>query len=127
MTIPSAAPSPLRSPSPSPAPSATSRVNALAVIDVNGEIYRIELIGPENLNHARALIAGSTDAPIPSGVIVPGDGDINAPWSWHIDPATLEWADATTEVCDGTPSQIEDGTFTYPRFCPWSAKVIALE
>lgn len=84
-------------------------------------------MGAENVAHARALLAGTGDGPIPNGILVLGDADVNVPWSWHIDPATLEWADMTTEVCDGTPSQIEDGTFTYERFCPWSAKVIRIE
>ena len=86
-----------------------------------------QLVGAENLVHAQGLLAGTGDGPIPSGKLVPGDGGVNAPWSWHIDPATLTWADVTTEVCDGTPSQIENGTFTYRQFCPWSAKLTAIE
>jgi hypothetical protein len=66
-------------------------------------------------------------AAIPSGIIVRGDPGPNAPWSWHIDPATLEFADVTMELCDGLPSQIEDGTFTEDRFCPWGAKLVAIE
>jgi hypothetical protein len=116
---------PVGTPLPFPGPSASA--NPVAVFDVVGETFRIELVGTDNLVHAQALLAGGTDAPIPSGVIVRGDAGVNAPWSWHIDPATVEWADMTTEVCDGTPSQIEDGTFTYERFCPWSARVIAIE
>ena len=38
----------------------------------------------------------------------------------------MEFADFTTEVCGGLPSQIEDGSFTYERFCPWSAKVLSI-
>jgi hypothetical protein len=126
---PSPAPSPTASSSPTaqpPSPSAPASSNAIAVFDVGGQTFRIELIGKENLRHARALLAGTGDAPIPNGLLVRGDAGVNAPWSWHIDPSTLEWADMTTEVCDGTPSQIEDGTFTYERFCPWSAQLTAL-
>ena len=55
------------------------------------------------------------------------DPSVNAPWSWHIDPATLEFADVTTEVCDGLPSYVEDGTLTSDTYCPWSADVIAID
>ena len=50
------------------------------------------------------------------------DPGVNAPWSWHIDPATLEFADMTIEVCDGLPSYVEDGTVTSDQYCPWSAE-----
>lgn len=110
---------------PSAAPSLA--VNPIAVFDVVGETFRIELLGADHVAHARALLAGGTDGVIPNGLIVRGDPGVNAPWSWHIDPASLTWADMTTEVCDGTPSMIEDGSFTFDRFCPWAAKVIAIE
>ncbi len=32
----------------------------------------------------------------------------------------------TTEVCDGLPSYVEDGTLTSPYYCPWSAEVTAI-
>lgn len=130
---PAPTPSPSVAPSPStppvlPSPSAPVAANPIAVFGVTGETFRIELVGADNLAHARALLAGAGDGPIPNGILVLGDdGGVNAPWSWHIDPATLEWADMTTEVCDGSPSQIQDGTFSYERFCPWSARLSAIE
>jgi hypothetical protein len=33
----------------------------------------------------------------------------------------------TIEVCDGKPSDVEAGTITSDRFCPWSAEVVAVE
>jgi hypothetical protein len=60
-------------------------------------------------------------------MIVRGEPGPNAPWSWHIDPATLSWAEVTIELCDGTPSLIEDGTFTLDQFCPWSARLVAID
>ncbi|MEA2623304.1 MAG: hypothetical protein QOH61_2214 [Chloroflexota bacterium] len=111
-------------PSPSSSPIGA---NPVAVFDVGGETYRIELANADDVAHARALLAGTGDGAIPNGLLVLGTGGVNAPWSWHIDPDSLEWADMTTEVCDGIPSQIEDRTFTYERFCPWSAKLVAIE
>lgn len=129
---PSATPHPTSPLSPSVAPgshsASPSAGNPIAVFDVVGETFRIELVGAANLAHARALLAGTGSGPIPSGLLKRGsDGGVNAPWSWHVDPSTLQWADMTTEVCDGRPSQIQAGIFTYPRFCPWSAKLITIE
>ena len=61
------------------------------------------------------------------GRVVRDDPGVNAPWSWHIDPATLEFADVTIEVCDGLPSYVEDETVTSADYCPWSAEVIAID
>jgi hypothetical protein len=33
----------------------------------------------------------------------------------------------TTEVCDGLPSDVEDGLITSVRYCPWQTEVIALD
>ena len=90
------------------------------------ETYKIELATPELIEHVQQIMAGEDVALIPNGLVVRDDPSVNAPWSWHIDPASLNFADATTEVCDGLPSYVEDGTVTSPYFCPWSTKVIDL-
>ena len=70
---------------------------------------------------------GTTDeGTIPIGTIMDGGGGVNAPWSWHLDPDTFEFTDMATEVCDGLPSYVEDGTLTSPSYCPWSAVVVEL-
>ena len=90
------------------------------------ETYKIELATPELIEHVKQIMAGEDVALIPNGLVVRDDPGVNAPWSWHIDPASLNFADVTTEVCDGLPSYVEDGTVTSPYFCPWSTKVIDL-
>jgi len=101
--------------------------NPVATIKVVDETYKVELATPEALEIARQLLAGTIVPKIPNGLIVRDDPGPNAPWSWHIDPASFEWADMTTEVCDGLPEYVEDGTLTSPYYCPWSAEVIAIE
>lgn len=101
--------------------------NPVATFQVVDETFRIELATPELADHARRLLAGEEIAAIPNGLVVRDDPSVNAPWSWHIDPASLEFADMTIEVCDGLPSFVEDGTVTSDRYCPWSAEVIAVE
>jgi hypothetical protein len=99
----------------------------VATFDVVGETYKIELATPELVAHAEALLAGEPVASIPLGRVVRDDPGVNAPWSWHIDPATLQFADMTIEVCDGLPSYVEDGTVTSDDYCPWSAKIVSID
>jgi len=101
--------------------------NPVATFDVVGETYKIELATPELVAHAEALLAGEPVAAIPLGRVVRDDPGPNAPWSWHIDPATLEFADMTIEVCDGLPSYVEEEIVTSPDYCPWSAKVVSID
>jgi len=101
----------------------------VATFEVAGQgTYKIELATPELIQHVKDLKSGATeDGRIPVGTIVRDDPGVNAPWSWHIDPATLEFADQTIEICDGLPEYVEDMTLTSDVYCPWSAEVIAIE
>ena len=101
--------------------------NPVATFQVVDETYKIELATPELVEHAHALLAGEDVASIPLGTVVRNDPGPNAPWSWHIDPATLQFAEITIEVCDGLPSYVEDETVTSPDYCPWSAKLISID
>ncbi|MFS0894515.1 hypothetical protein [Microbacterium sp. 179-I 3D3 NHS] len=117
-------------PTPSPTPSASrapAQVPSVATFEIEGKRFRIELITPELVEHAEDLLAGEEVPAIPVGRIVRDDPSVNAPWSWHIDPATLEFADFTTEVCDGLPEYVEDGTLTSDTYCPWLATVVSVE
>ena len=101
----------------------------VATFQVAGDqTYKVELATPELIQHAKDLMNGATQqGRIPNGKVVRDDPGVNAPWSWHIDPSTLEFADATTEVCDGLPEYVEDEIVTSDYYCPWSAEVIAIE
>lgn len=112
---------------PSPSPSPSPGAGVVATFRVNDEQYRILLTDPADIAIARKLLAGEEAPRIPNGVIVrDGDGGVNTGWGWHIDPESVEFADVTTEVCDGLPSFVEDGTLTGDRFCPWTAEMIAI-
>lgn len=102
--------------------------NPVVTFEVAGsETFKVELATPELVEHAEKLLAGEDVAAIPNGIVVRGESSVNAPWSWHIDPAQFEFADATTEVCDGIPSFVEDEVVTSPYFCPWSAVVVSID
>jgi hypothetical protein len=114
----------------SAAPSAAPSFPAGSVIvtfKVGSETYRVLLTDPEDVATANELLAGYEAPRIPNGVVVRGDASVNTGWSWHIDPESLEFADVTTEVCDGKPSFVEQGIITGDRFCPWSAHVVAVD
>ena len=100
----------------------------IAVVRVGEETFRIRLDTPALHGAARAALAGGS-ASIPNGRIVSGT-DINAGWSWHL--TGVAFAEVTIELCDGSPSMVESavraGTvFGGGRFCPWSARVVAIE
>lgn len=61
------------------------------------------------------------------GRVVRDDPGVNEPWSWHIDPESLEFAEITIEVCDGLPSHVEEGVITSPDYCPWSAEIVSID
>jgi len=107
--------------------SSVPAAHPIATIRVVDETYRIELANAAALETAQQILAGEIPPMIPNGRIVRDDPGPNAPWSWHIDPASLEWADMATEVCDGLPEYVEDGTLTSDWYCPWSAEVLAIE
>jgi hypothetical protein len=120
----SSAPSP--TPAPSQKPGAEGVVVTFRVADV--EEYRVLLTDPEDIAIAEQLLAGEEAPRIPNGRILrDGDGGVNTGYSWHVDPASLEFAEVTIEVCDGLPSYVEDGTLSGDQFCPWSAVVIDIQ
>ena len=66
------------------------------------------------------------------GIIVKSAAAYNPPWSYHLDPATIEFFELAIEVCDAAPQFVEDhlaeacGAFLPDcRWCPWSSKVLA--
>jgi hypothetical protein len=100
----------------------------VVTIRVGDEEYRVLLTDPDDIATAEDLAAGDRDQLIPVGTIVrTDDGGVNTGYSWHIDPASFEWAELTMELCDGRPSFVQDGTLTSDIFCPWSGVVVSLE
>ena len=111
-------------PSGQPAPTPVGVVVTVRVADA--EEYRIRLTDPDDIAVARKLLAGESAPGIPNGQVVRGEPDVNVGYSWHIDPDSLEFADTAIEVCHGRPSDVEKGVMTSDRYCPWSAKVVAI-
>jgi hypothetical protein len=97
------------------------------IIDVTGTRFTLRASDPEAIAALRARMASRTRGVV-LGRIQRGDGGFNAPWSWHIDPATVEVPDMAMELCDGQPSFVEEnvGEFvdTVRYYCPWNAQVV---
>jgi hypothetical protein len=99
----------------------------VVTFEVNeGERFRVLLIDPADQAIANQLLDGGDGPDIPNGRIVRDTG-VNEGWSWSLDPTDFEFADLTTEVCDGAPSDVESRTLTSDRYCPWSARVVEIE
>lgn len=105
-------------------PTAPSR-GAVVTFRVADEMFRVHLFDERQIDAAHRAANGGR-ARIPNGRVVAGTG-VNVGWSWHLE--NVEFAEFTTEVCDGRPSDVErEGvTFGGGRFCPWTADVISIE
>lgn len=98
---------------------------AIVTFFVGEETFRVWLDSPEQVAAARAAQNGGA-ARIPNGRIVAG-AQVNTGWNWHL--VDVEFAEFTTEVCDGRPSDVERERtgFGGGRFCPWTARVIRID
>ena len=104
-------------------PTAPSR-GVLVTFRVADETFRVHLLDDKQVVAAHQAANGGR-ARIPSGRVVAGTS-VNVGWSWHLED--VEFAELTTEVCDGRPSDVErEGvSFGGGRFCPWTARVISI-
>lgn len=107
---------------------ATDNEGAVVTFLVAGrEEYKIQITNPADIATARDILAGNLDPRIPNGIVVRGSADVNSGYSWHIDPESFEFADMTTEVCDGLPSDVENKIITSDYYCPWSTEIVAVD
>lgn len=97
------------------------------VVDVQGERFYVRATDPAAVAALRQR-QQSGEAGVVLGLVVKGDGGFNAPWGWHLDPASVEVADAAMELCDGRPSMVQKDVNKWIAearvFCPWSARVV---
>jgi len=122
---------PVQTGSPSPLPSAPPSVYPAGGVTVtfrvaDREEFKALVTDPANIAIVRDLLAGKEAPAIPNGRIV-YQTRVNTGYHWSMDPTDIEFADVTTEVCDGLPSDVEKHAITSDRYCPWAAKVIAVE
>ena len=104
-----------------------ARAGVLATYEMEGHpTFKAILTDPASIESARAQLAGTEEFTThPHGVINYSSADENTGWSWHLDDTRQ--AEISAEVCDGTPEDVENHAITSDYYCPWSARVIALE
>jgi hypothetical protein len=110
-------------------PSATADASRPVVVTfevAGGERFKALLTQADDIAIARQLLAGEDAPGIPNGRVVRETG-VNVGYTWSMDPDDFEFAEVTTEVCDGIPSDVESGLVTSDRYCPWSAQVVAVD
>ncbi len=96
------------------------------VIEVEGERFRLRTSSPPAASALNARRLNGTVGVV-AGRIVRGDGGFNPPWSWHLDPLSIEVPETAIELCDGRPSMVQSDlgywVDTVRTFCPWAARV----
>jgi hypothetical protein len=102
---------------------------AVFEVEVAGERFRIGLTTGTQIERAEALLASGAENNV-HGTLRRGSGRFNAPYSWHLDPATVTFPDLTMEVCDGRPqsdvqSDVDYWVDTVKYYCPWGARIVA--
>jgi hypothetical protein len=97
-------------------------------VRVNAEDFRMRVTDPETIALAMENLRGRNSR-FPNGSIALGDGGFNAPWTWHFVPESVRMVDFSIELCDGEPSYVEAHRPEYlaSGYCPWGARVVALE
>lgn len=91
----------------SDSPTRPQPFNRLRLVDDLNASWAVTVGDPVVLARARAL-AGSTRQHWFYGTVRRGNGGHNAPWSWHLDPATVDFAEVTIEACQTTAAYVEE-------------------
>ena len=99
------------------------------IVAVSGEQFRVRINNVALARRARRMLTGAEEQKIVVGQLDRGDGGFNAPYHWHMKPATISFADLTIELCDGRPSDVE-GDIAYwvdtvKQYCPWGGAFVA--
>jgi hypothetical protein len=95
------------------------------------DTFVIALTDPAVIAEARAQAGGQEPSKHVTGLVIAEAVPYNAPWSFHLDPASISFAEISIEVCDAATSYVEvhlaevGGAFLPGRrWCPWSSRVI---
>jgi hypothetical protein len=99
-----------------------------AKFQVGNEQYQQHITNPTGMTDAIALWRGKSTKKIPVGNLVCGSCQgWNCPWSWYVDPASVQLVEFATEVCDGTPSFLQKSCASFGKtYCPWEARLVEL-
>lgn len=95
---------------------------------------RVYMSNPHAIHDAIENFYHKNRKSIPIGALAddrPGKSPYDAQWIWHLDPASITMAELAIEACDGLPIHVESNLDYWlqsvKRFCPWSARIMALD
>jgi hypothetical protein len=114
------------------APSSDLHGGIVVIFAVGTEQFSVFVTNAQTIAHLFALRDGTGVATIPNARIHrgAGAGNHNAPYSWYLDPADIEMAPVTIELCDGRPSYVQNNVGEYvdvvKRYCPWGARLVKI-
>jgi hypothetical protein len=87
------------------------------------ELFKMKLTEPAVIADAKASLAGTThDFPI--GDLATGTAE-NTGYTWHL--INVHFTNVTIELCDGTPSYVENHQSDFATYCPWGARVVDIQ
>ncbi|WP_406284167.1 hemopexin repeat-containing protein [Embleya sp. NBC_00896] len=94
--------------------------------------FVIKLTDPAKIDHARKILLGQeTQRVHVHGRIIKRPEPYNPGWSFHLDPATIDFFDMAIEVCDAGIQYTEDhldeacGAFLPGcHWCPWGSTLV---
>ena len=94
--------------------------------------FVIELRDRHRIAHARRILSGEERSRIHvQGTVVKESAPYNPGWSFHLDPASIDFFGVAIEVCDASMKYVEEhldevGGSTLPgsHWCPWSSRLV---
>lgn len=88
---------------------------------ISSDVLHLAITTPAALTQAEELLQ-SGEARWAIGAPRRGDGGFNAPWPWYLDPATVAFAEVTSEACQTRASAVEselDYWIDFGQVCIW--------
>jgi hypothetical protein len=97
----------------------------------DNSVFVIQLTQQHKIDRAREILGGEQkDHLLVIGKIVKAKKAYNPRWSYHLEPTTIDFVEAAVEVCDATPSYVEEhlkeaGNAFLPglTWCPWCSRL----
>jgi hypothetical protein len=88
---------------------------------LTSDVIRIDVSDPTGLGEAENLLR-SGEARWVLGTPRHGNGGFNSPWTWHLDPASISFAEITIEACQTRAEAIADDLdywIGFGQVCLW--------
>ena len=105
----------------------------LATFRVDEEHFHVWVTNPYSVQIILRVDGGTSTSFVPNGRIRsgPGQGDHNAPWSWHLDAEDIGMDHFPLGECNASPSQVERNLEHFlvvvKRYCPSGADLVHVE